>query len=233
MIKKINNLTTVYDGELIVDDSIKKEIDAVWEKFLKDYKKYDFFDGDIYCVTDIDDMIPLINIKKTKYSYLIYAKVTGNIMVRSLFSAGYIKTSDNYIGIILNYRDELNAIGGMASNEDIIDNKYDYTKCFIREFKEELGIDLNNNNNKDFKINLQYLKYPSINEMNESFYTVGTLFEVNTNYTSKDLIDIFNRSEHENEVKELKFYNQDNYMDIYSYDNKADYFEELFNILFK
>ena len=229
MIKKINNLTTVYDGELIVDDSIKKEIDAVWEKFLKDYKKYDFFDGDIYCVTDIDDMIPLINIKKTKYSYLIYAKVTGNIMVRSLFSAGYIKTSDNYIGIILNYRDELNAIGGMASNEDIIDNKYDYTKCFIREFKEELGIDLNDNS---YVVELKYLKYPSLEEMNMNFYPVGTLFEVNTKYTSKEILEIFNNNEHEREVKELKFYNHNNFMEIYDYDNKAEYLDELFDLIF-
>jgi len=230
MIKKIDNLNTIYNGELIVDDITRKEIEKEWLEFSKDKNPNDFFDGDIYCVTDIDESIPLIKISKTKYSYLIYAKKTNKLVVRSLFSAGYIRTRDNYICIILNNRNRLNTIGGMASNRDIKDDKFDYDGCLIREFKEELGIELNNNLN--FEIKLEYLKYPNGEELENSFYPVGTLYEIKTKYTKEELIDIFNNNEHDCEVKDLKFFNQDNYNEIYSYDNKTEYLVELFNTLF-
>lgn len=231
MLKCISKLNTIYTGNLIISNKIKSEIDEIWDNFIKDKNPNDFFDGDIYCVTEVDDKIPSLTISKTKYSSLIYAKQTNNLIVRSLFSAGYIKTSDNFICIILNNKDRLNTLGGMASNDDIIDNKFDYTKCFIREFKEELGIDLKDN--KQFDINLKYLKYPTNDEMNIAFYPVGTLFEVNTKYTSKEILEIFNNNEHEKEVKEIKFYNHSNFMEIYDYNNKTEYLEELFNLIFK
>ena len=230
MIKKIDKLNTIFNGELIVDDLTKKEIEKEWIKFSKDKNPKDFFDGDIYCVTDIDESIPLISISKTKYSYLIYAQKTNKLVIRSLFSAGYIRTSDNYVCIILNNRNRLNTIGGMANNRDIKDDKFDYDGCLIREFKEELGIELNSNLN--FKIKLEYLKYPQGNDLDDSFYPVGTLYEIKTKYTKDELIDIFNNSKHDCEVKNLKFYNQDNYNEIYSYDKKAEYLDELFNVLF-
>ena len=230
MIKKIDKLNTIFNGELIVDDLTKKEIEKEWIKFSKDKNPKDFFDGDIYCVTDIDENVPLISISKTKYSYLIYAQKTNKLVIRSLFSAGYIRTSDNYVCIILNNRNRLNTIGGMANNRDIKDDKFDYDGCLIREFKEELGIELNSNLN--FKIKLEYLKYPQGKDLDDSFYPVGTLYEIKTKYTKDELIDIFNNSKHDCEVKNLKFYNQDNYNEIYSYDKKEEYLDELFNVLF-
>ena len=125
---------------------------------------------------------------------------------------------------------KLNTIGGMADNQDIKDDKFDYDGCLIREFNEELGIDLNNDSN--FEIILKYLKYPSKEELNISFYPVGTLYEIKTKYKKSELIDIFNKSKHESEIKELRFYNKKNYKEIYSYENKTEYLDELFNILF-
>ena len=231
MIKKIDKLNTIYNGELIVDDLTKTDIEKVWREFSKDKNPNEFFNGDIYCVTEIDDNKPSINILKTKYSYLVYAKKTNKLIVRSLFSAGYIRTKDNYVCIILNNRDRLNTIGGMADNQDIKDNKFDYDGCLIREFIEELGINLNNN--PRFEIILSYLKYPSKEDLNDSYYPVGTLYEIKTKYTKNELIDMFNKNEHENEVKELKFYNKENYKEIYSYENKTEYLDELFNVLFE
>lgn len=231
MIKPVEELKTIYDGDLIIDDENKKGIEENWNEFIKDKNPGDFFDGDIYCVTEIHDSESTLKISKTKYSSMIYALFTKKMIIRSLFSASYIKTIDNYVCIILNKRDQLNTIGGMASNEDIIDNKFDYTKCLIREFNEELGIDLNNND--EFMIDLKYLKYPSGDDMEKSYYPVGTLFEINTNHTKNELIQIFNNTIHENEVKELKFYNQDNFDDVFSYDKKVEYIDELFTLIFK
>ena len=58
---------------------------------------------------------------------MYYARKTNEITIRSLFSAAYITTSDNYVCIILNSREgRLNAIGGMADSKDIINNKKSY-----------------------------------------------------------------------------------------------------------
>ncbi len=234
MIKRIDSLDTCYNGDLEIDSTIIDKIKNSWDEFIIDKDPNDFFDGDIYCVTDIDDSVPLINISKTKFSALFYAKKTNEIIVRSLFSAGYIKTIDNYICIIINNRGEkLNLIGGMADSREIIDNKFDYKRCLIREFMEELGFDLINDSN--FEVTLKYLKYPNKNELNKAHYPVGTIYEIKANYTKEQLIDMFNKNEHDGEVKELKFYNNDNYKDIFSCDDKykADYLDELFSILFE
>ena len=229
MIKRIKKLDVIYNGDLLIDDVTEKKVKEVWNEFIKGKKACEFYDGDIYCVTKIDDFVPLIDVSKTKYSCLIYAKETNNLTIRSFFSAGYIKTIDNYICIILNNRDSLNAIGGIADSRDIINNKLDYYSCFIREFKEELGIDIRDNAN--FEMMLKYLKYPSGKELEDAFYPVGTIYEIKTKYTKDELITIFNNSLHEDEVKELKFYNVDNYKEIYLC-NKIDYLGELFDIIF-
>ena len=44
---------------------------------------------------------------------------------------------------------------------------------------------------------------------------------------------MFNINKHESEVKELRFYNKENYKEIYTYKNKTEYLDELFNVLFE
>ena len=225
MIIPITKLYTEYSGELILDEEIVKNIEKEWNETIKNNVN-NYYNGNMYCATKFDVSIPVISFSKTKFASLMYAKRTNKIIINSLFSSSYIKTSDNYIGVVLNSNNRLNAIGGMASDEDIIDNKFDYNKCLIREFKEELGIDLNNNDMFDIK--LKYLKYPNRNENG----SIGTLFEIKTNYTSNELQEIFNNSEHDTEVKQLMFYNQDNLDELYNYDNKIVYLDELFKLIF-
>ena len=225
MIIPITKLYTEYSGELILDEEIVKNIEKEWNEIIKNNVN-NYYNGNMYCATKFDVSIPLISFSKTKFASLMYAKRTNKIIINSLFSSSYIKTSDNYIGVVLNSNNRLNTIGGMASDEDIIDNKFDYNKCLIREFKEELGIDLNNNDMFDIK--LKYLKYPNRNENG----SIGTLFEIKTNYTSNELQEIFNNSEHDTEVKQLMFYNQDNLDELYNYDNKIVYLDELFKLIF-
>jgi 8-oxo-dGTP pyrophosphatase MutT (NUDIX family) len=232
VIKIINDLDTLFVGDLVFDDTITSRIKEEWNEFIKDKNSDSFYDGDIYCVTDIDDKIPLIKISKSKFSCLYYARKTNEITVRSLFSGGFITTSDNYVCIILNNRNnKLNAIGGMADNKDFINNKFDYYKCLVREFMEELGFDLVDDSN--FDAILRFLKYPSGEELNKAYYPVGTLYEIKTNYTKDQLIDMFNKNKHDREVKELRFFNSNNYKEIYSYKSKTDYLDELFSILFR
>ncbi len=230
MIKAINKLNIIYDGDLIIDDDTNKSIKEVWNNYIKDKNPNDYYDGDIYSVTSINQDNVSLHISKTKFSSLIYAKMTNNLTIRSLFSTSYLKTKDNYICIILNKRNKINAIGGMADNKDFKDNQFDYEGCLIREVKEELGINLKDNNN--YEVILKYLKYPLEEELNKSYYSVGTLYEINTKFTKDELINIFNNSKHDDEVKKLMFYDENNYKELFLYDNKAEYLEELFNILF-
>ena len=232
MLKKLDKISTIYQGELIIDDDVKNSIIKEWNEFIKGKDSKDFFDGDIYCVTDINDKIPLIKISKSKFSCLYYARKTNKITIRSLFSAGFITTSDNYVFIIINNRDDkLNAIGGMADRKDFINKEFDFYKCLVREFMEELGFDLVNDSN--FDVIFRFLKYPSGEELNKAYYPVGALYEIKTNYTKDQLIDMFNKNKRDREVKELKFFNSNNYKEIYSYKSKADYLDELFSILFE
>ena len=120
---------------------------------------------------------------------------------------------------------------GGVLNKDFINNKFDYYKCLVREFMEELGFDLVDDSN--FDVILRFLKYPSIEELNKAYYPVGALYEIKTNYSKDQLIDMFNKNNHDREVKELRFFNSNNYKEIYSYKNKADYLDELFSILFE
>ena len=231
MIKPITNIDFTYTGELVVDEQTISNVKELWNDFIKDKDPSQFYDGDIYCVTEINENPLSLSISKTKYSCLIYGKKTNSLIVRSLFSAAYIKTSDNYICVILNNKNIINTIGGMASNEDIINNKFDYYKCLVRETKEELGIDLDTNDR--FKTTLKYLKYPTGEDLNKSFYPVGTLYEITTSYSKDELISLFNNLEHEDEVEELLFYNKDNYKDLYNYPKITDYMNELFKELFE
>lgn len=225
MIKPIKTLYTEYNGDLNFDEELEKDIEKEWNEVIKNNVN-NYFNGNIYCVTKFDDSIPSISFSKTKFSSLMYAKRTGKIIINPLFSASFIKTSDDYTCIILNNNNRLNTIGGMASDDDVIDNIYDYNKCLTRELKEELGVDLNNNDM--FDVNLKYLKYPNMNE-NGSF---GTLFEIKTKYTRNELQEIFNNNIHDTEVKQLMFYNEDNIKDLYNYDNKEVYLDELFKIIY-
>ena len=232
MLKKLDKISTIYQGKLIIDDDVKNSIKKEWNEFIKGKDSKEFFDGDIYCVTDINDKIPLIKISKSKFSCLYYARKTNKITIRSLFSAGFITTSDNYVFIIINNRDDkLNAIGGMADRKDFINKEFDFYKCLVREFMEELGFDLVNDSN--FDVIFRFLKYPSGEELNKAYYPVGALYEIKTNYTKDQLIDMFNKNKRDREVKELKFFNSNNYKEIYSYKSKADYLDELFSILFE
>lgn len=119
----------------------------------------------------------------------------------------------------------------MADRKDFINKEFDFYKCLVREFMEELGFDLVNDSN--FDVIFRFLKYPSGEELNKAYYPVGALYEIKTNYTKDQLIDMFNKNKRDREVKELKFFNSNNYKEIYSYKSKADYLDELFSILFE
>ena len=63
MIKPIKKLKTIYMGDLILDDDIRLKVKDFWVDFSKDKDPNEFYDGDICCVIDIDDVEPSIRFK--------------------------------------------------------------------------------------------------------------------------------------------------------------------------
>ena len=114
-----------------------------WNDFSKNTPEV--FNGDVISVFDIRNLNGYYNITINiiKYCDVIYSKMVGNIKTRALFSGGYILTNDNYIGFVIDKNNIVNLVGGMTSTEDFINDKYDSNLCMTREFKEEIGLDIN------------------------------------------------------------------------------------------
>ena len=234
MIKEISFVNFVYKGKLEIDDTTKNKIYKHWEKIKKE--KDFLHEAQILMVSNFisDANNYTIELKETTFSNYMYAKKDGDI--RALFSGAYIVTEDQFIVCVLNhyYENELefetlNLVGGMSDSKDIIDGKYSSEKCLKREFKEELGLDIDDDN---WNIKLKYLKYPSESE-NPVGYPIGTIYEIQTSYSKEQLEKMFRKVSHDNEVKELVFFSKENYKEIYNYKHKKTYMPELFEKIFK
>ena len=165
MIKIINKINFIYNGILEFDNDIKSKVVHYWNKLQQETKLLK--EGNILVVvnfiTNGNDFE--VELKETTFSNFMYAKENKIGDLRVMFSGAYILTADEYVVCVLNnyYENELkfetlNLVGGIADAEDIVNGEYSSQKCLKREFKEELGFDLEGN---DWKIQLKYLKFPS------------------------------------------------------------------------
>lgn len=209
---------------------LQEKIDNVWNDFIKD--KQDFFNGDIFIVTDIinnNDKYTL-EIAKTKYADLVYSRKTQALTRRSLFSAILLETKDNYYVIVKDRRNKLNLLGGLASDEDFTNNNYNPTLCLKRELKEEINLDL-----EDKNIILDYapifLKIP-VNEK-AAMYTIGIIYTATLNYTKDELNNYFNNNKNnfDNEINELLYCTKNNYKEIKDFVDTRKYIFEALEIL--
>lgn len=234
MIQEIKSVEFAYKGKVEVDNVTKNKIKEYWEKLKKE--KDFLHENQILNVSNliINNNNYIIELEETTFSNFMYSKkYDGDI--RALFSGAYILTSDNFVVCVLNhyYENELefetlNLVGGMSDAKDIIAGKYSSETCLKREFKEELGLDLEEEN---WTIQLKYLKYPSENE-NPVGYPIGTIYEIKTSNTKAQLEKMFKEALHDNEVKELVFFSKENYKEIYNYEHKKQYMPELFEKIF-
>lgn len=225
-VKTIDFILNKNDSEF---DSYREDIVRYWNDFCKD--KTEFFDGDVVSVSDItelnNDYKVAINI--LKYSDVIYSKMVGNITTRALFSGGYVLTSDNYIGFVIDRKNRVNLAGGMASTEDFINDQYDPSLCMIREYKEEIGLDIDSDK---FNYVIKYIKYPGDNEKNQNYYPVGVIYEIKTEYSKKELIDLFDKLKHDNELNSIFFLNFNDFSKLNNY-KKNSYVDELYRLIIK
>ncbi len=227
MIKSVKNLSFSLIKREHVYDKYLEEIREYWDFFFS--KHPTTFDGDVLSVFNIEEenLDFKVNMELIKYSYIVYAQRYGKIKTRSLFSSGYIITSDNYIGLVVDQRNRIDLVGGMASLEDISNNEYRPEKCLAREVKEEIGMDLFSNNTK---VTLKYFNYPSKKENEKNHYPVGLIYEIKTDYTMKDIRKIFDNTKRDGEIKDIIFLEHDNYKILKGY-RKRDYLDELLSLI--
>lgn len=236
MIKIINKINFIYNGKLEFDNDIKSKVVHYWKKLQQETKLLK--EGNILVVNNLiangNDFE--VELKETTFSNYMYAKDKKIRDLRVMFSGAYILTADEYVVCVLNnyYENELkfeilNLVGGMADADDIVNGEYSSQKCLKREFKEELGFDLEGD---DWKIQLKYLKFPSEGE-NPLNYPIGTIYEIRTTYTKEQIQKMFEKQIHDNEVESLVFFSKDNYTDISQYKHKKKYMSELWKCIFK
>lgn len=198
-----------------------------WNDFSKNTPEV--FNGDVISVFDIRNLNGYYNITINiiKYCDVIYSKMVGNIKTRALFSGGYILTNDNYIGFVIDKNNIVNLVGGMTSTEDFINDKYDSNLCMTREFKEEIGLDINSDK---FDYSIVYIKYPKDSEDAMSYYPVGLIYEIKTDYSKDESNDLFNNLKHDNEINSILFLKFDEHSNLGKY-LKKDYIDELYNLI--
>lgn len=173
----------------------------------------------------------LFNIGQTHYCDLVYARDTKKIIARSLFVSSYIKTSDDYICIILDKNNRINTIGGLADSSDFCGGSFFPEKCLHREFNEELGMNLLDK--ELFQYRPRYVKLPGSDEAKFSLFPIGLIYEIGTKLTSIELNYWYsnNRSRTDGEVKSLLFINRDNYKSLPKV-NTVRYIPELLGHIF-
>lgn len=206
--------------ELNVPDVIKKKVDNYWKNFVKE--KADYWDGDVFIVNDIDLDNKILEIGRTKFSNLIYAKKNSDLTVRSLFASILLKTKDKKYIVIKNNHNKINLIGGLADLADFKDNIFIPERCIEREVLEEIGINLKDKS-KVLNYELKYLKVP-VN--NENYFPVGLLYVGNLNFTSTDFSNYINSNIFDGEIKECYFYSVEEILNLKLIDDDISYLKE-------
>ena len=145
-------------------------------------------------------------------------------MTRTLFSGGYVITCDGYYCLAVDTNGDINLIGGVSSVRDTDGGIFDPEHCLIREFREEIGVDISG---EDFEYDLKFIKVP---EGKEIYFPVGLLYEVRTKHTKDELEFIFQNSAHDNELQSIKFLNRYE-KEILGQNTRRPYITELFDLI--
>ena len=185
MLKVISNSLNIKKRvpfEIEISSDLRDKVQVFWNDFIQE--KDGYWDGDLLSVTHYSDEDYTIEVGKAKFSWLIYAKSHPGIDVHSLFVAILFQTLDGYYVIIKNNHQQLNMIGGIVEDEDIVTGTFHPDICLRRELKEELQLDLYAKEHV-LTYQMKYLKVP------ESKGNYGVLYTGVLNFTKEEFKNYF------------------------------------------
>ena len=131
-------------------------------------EKSNVWNGQVICVTDIiitEDTIELI-CNKSDYAHYLYGERIGlptKYSCRNLSAGCLLETSDGCFVVgeldkLTSYPGMLQLPGGNIDNKEIKEGNIDFLQTIIREVKEEINIDMNNQNQvKEYNITNIYI----------------------------------------------------------------------------
>lgn len=221
MITAVNNVTfTLIEHEDLFAE-YRNEIEAFWAEICR--KNPHAYSEHVLSVmeTKQDGMNYALTIGWIRFHESFYSKMVGNIKTRTLFSGGYILTEDGYFCVALDKRPTINLIGGVASADDFTDGQYDPELCLIREFKEEIGMDITD---EHFCYKLRYIRTTPDDVKYAPF---GLLYEVRTTLKKEELKVLFEKNARDDELQCLLFFRPGDYSIFEQYEQRP-YLRELF-----
>lgn len=153
-IKKIeNNISVNYTGRKIdLPGDYSQKVEEHWNSLIKSGRN--FFRGDVFTITKIDDGDSSINItvEKTDYAhflYTIYKESYEEYDCRVIYTSALVETSDKKF-VFGEMNDctasprKLQFVGGGIDGDDIEDGIIDLRHSIKKEIYEELGINTGN-----------------------------------------------------------------------------------------
>lgn len=169
-LKRAKIKVIIEDKKMELPKEIRKNIEKHWEKAIE--KTPNMWNGEITCVGDceFEENEIVISCVKSDYAHYLYDERIGlpKEYACSNLSAGcLIETSDNYyiVGELAedtSFPRCMQIPGGNADNSDIIDGEINIFNTIIRECKEEINIDLQDNEQVQ-QCEIKYIELPSEN----------------------------------------------------------------------
>ena len=169
MIKRIENkniIASMNAEKFELPQDIKEKIKIFWDKVIAESPN--LWDGEITCVGSYKESEKEIEIvcQRSNYSHYLYDERKGlpkEYACLNLSAGCLLETSDNYyiVGELIegsSYPHCMQVTGGNIDKNDIKDGKVDILNTIRREVKEEVNIDLDDEN---FVENYE-LKYVSV-----------------------------------------------------------------------
>ena len=159
------------DGKIILPEDLSKKIIKNFDELKQ--SGLNIWNGEVICVSNYkinDDSVSII-CKKTDYAHYLYEERIGcplEFRCMNLCGGCLFETIDGYYIIAelndnTSYPNVLQLIGGTISNKDMINDNIDIMKTIIREVKEEININLLDNE----KVIHNELKYMYVSEEND------------------------------------------------------------------
>lgn len=198
MIKNIEGTTIkvkIEDKQFELPDEIRRKVEEFWNQCI--LENPNLWNGELMCVGEcrrVGDQI-LITCKKSNYAHYLYDERIGlpkEYACSSLVAGCLLETSDNYyiVGELAentSFPSCMQISGGNADKNDIEDGRIDILNTIIRECKEELNINVQDEQQVEH-FEIKYIYVPT-----ETVHTYIIFAKGKLNMTKAQIQEYYNK----------------------------------------